>query len=111
MQDIENEIMRQVKLFSKGESYLYIKQELQDNYDEITASKITQEAYKRFKIKKIKKKIKHGLILFTIAQIALFLIKDENSRFNYLFRTISGIIMVLWGLWEIYNYRKIHAKT
>ncbi len=110
MQDIENEIMTQVKLFGKGESYLYIKQELQENYDEITASKIAQEAYKRFKLKKIKGKIKLGFLMFTFAQIAIFIIKDENSRFSYLFRTISGIIMVLWGLWEIYNYRKIHAK-
>ena len=33
MKDVENEIMKQVKLFSKGESYLYVKQDLQDNYD------------------------------------------------------------------------------
>lgn len=111
MQDFENEIIRQVKLLSKGESYLYVKQELQDKYDEITASKIAQDAYKRFKLKRIKGNIKHGLLYFVIAQVAIFFIKDENRKFSYLFETILGILMVLFGLWEIYKYRKEEAQT
>ncbi len=111
MQDLENEIIKQVNLFSKGESYLFIKQELQDNYDEITASKIAQEAYKRHKLKKTKKNIKDGLILFVIAQIAIFFIKAENIRFSYLLRAILGVLMVLFGLWQIYNYQKKEAQT
>lgn len=98
MQNFENEIANQIKIFSKGESYLYVKQELQDKYDEITASKIAQESYKRFRLKKTKRKIISGLLLFVIAQISISFIKDESVDKSYIFRSILGIFMIVYGL-------------
>ena len=106
MQNLEGEISKQIKIFGKGESYLYIKQELRNCYDEITASKIAQEAYRRFRFQKTKKNIISGLIMFVIAQTAVFFINAENIKVNYIFQSILGIFMVVYGLRQIYNYRK-----
>ncbi|MFN3488969.1 MAG: hypothetical protein ACK4YV_07535 [Emticicia sp.] len=106
MQNFEDEIAKQIKIFSRGESYLYIKQELQDKYDEVTASKIAQEAYKRFRLKKTKRDIISGLVIFVVTQIGISFVKDESVDRSYIFRSILGICMIVYGLWEVYKFRK-----
>ena len=53
--DLEDAIKAQVTSFKSGKNYLEIKEQVSKKHDTTTASKIVQEAFRRYKYTKIKK--------------------------------------------------------
>ncbi len=51
--EFENEVKLQISSLKKGKTYVEIKEELSSNYDDATSLKIAQEAFKRYKFKKL----------------------------------------------------------
>jgi disulfide oxidoreductase YuzD len=107
--DLEDAIKAQVTSFKSGKNYLEIKEQVSKKHDTTTASKIVQEAFRRYKYTKIKKNIIAGFLLTVFAILgSLF---DKKDNIYYIVVASISFCFVLYNIYRFYKGFEIEKKN